>query len=309
MRENDQDRSKRLAQRHLAFEVLSVVHGEREAKAAESRSKAIFGSIDSETAATGIPDAIKFKPAMVKSEIPQRSSSDWTSAVNKYAPHVTSANRPQTNMTLPRSLVVNQPIARVLYAAKLVSSRSEGHRVVVERGAYIGSLPGQMGGMGDKLEFNRIVTWNAAETEKFIIDGSLLILRVGKWNVRIIKIVSDSEFEKEGGDAPGWGEFKEGQQAFRDEEAAKAAEKKQEENHRVMRDRAAKEKVNGEAKRRDQGESNYSGVEAEYRKRGEERTRWNASRSYEQEREWTQWSASKSHEQGREQIQWKAGRA
>ena len=219
MAENDKDRGKRLAQRRLAFEVLCVVHGEKEAKAAKHQSQAIFGSnSDSDT-----PNALK--NTFSSSEPEKLPNSDWNFAVNKYAPHVTSADRPAANITLPRSLVVNQPLSRVLYAAKLVSSRSEGHRVVVERGAYVGSLPGQKGGMGDKLEFNRVVNWQPGETERFIIDGSLLILRVGKWNVRLIRIVSDEEFEKLGEEAPpGWEEFKEGKREEAEVEGVKVKE-------------------------------------------------------------------------------------
>ena len=214
MEENDKDRSKRVAQRRLAFEVLCVVHGKKEAQAAELESQKIFGGRSAFVAY----NAAKATSSSDEQEKPP--AGDWNFAVNKYAPHVTSADRPGAKMTLPRSLVVNQPISRVLYAAKLVSSRSEGHRVVVERGAYVGSLPGQKGGMGDKLEFDRIVNWQPSETEKFIIDGSLLILRVGKWNVRLITIVSDEEFEKLGVEAPpGWEELKESQREGDDDEA------------------------------------------------------------------------------------------
>ena len=65
--------------------------------------------------------------------------------------------------------------------------------------------------MGDSLEFTPILNWKPEMTEQFIVDGNLLVLRVGKWKVKIVKIVSDEEFEDEERDAPGWKEWKGGQ--------------------------------------------------------------------------------------------------
>jgi len=110
------------------------------------------------------------------------------------------------HITLPRSLVTDQPIARVLYSAGLVASRSEGHRLCAQKGAYIGSKPSAVGPMSDTLEFSPCKNWKPEDTNNFIIDGKLLILRVGKWKVKIVKIVSDEEFEAQGLMCPGWKE-------------------------------------------------------------------------------------------------------
>lgn len=64
--------------------------------------------------------------------------------------------------------------------------------------------------MRNELEFTPIVNWKPEMTQRFIVDGNLLVLRVGKWKVKIVKVVSDEEFELEGLDAPGWKEWKEG---------------------------------------------------------------------------------------------------
>jgi tyrosyl-tRNA synthetase len=85
----------------------------------------------------------------------------------------------------------------------MVSSRSEGHRLIANKGAAVGSKSGS-GTMDDGLSYMPIKTWPGQDTEKFIIDDSLLILRVGKWKVKIVKIVSDEEFEDRGLNAPGW---------------------------------------------------------------------------------------------------------
>ena len=151
-------------------------------------------------------------------------------SLNPSAPHITAANAPSSHLTLPKSLIYNQPISRVLFAAGLVGSRSEGHRLASNQGAYIGAKHGFTAGMGDELSFSPIVNWKPEETAKYVIDGELLILRVGKWKVRIVKVVSDEEFDEQSLDAPGWREWKEGQNVDRGEEYWKKVEKDTEEN-------------------------------------------------------------------------------
>ena len=77
--------------------------------------------------------------------------------------------------------------------------------------------------MGDALTFTPVMNWHPEQTEKYVIDGNLLILRVGKWKVKVVRIVSDEEYEGMGLDAPGWKEWKEGQVVFQDEEEAQKA--------------------------------------------------------------------------------------
>ena len=80
--------------------------------------------------------------------------------------------------------------------------------MVAKKGAYIGARPGSTGTMGEQVDFSPAANWEGKETEKYIIGGDTLIIRVGKWNVKIIKIISDEEFEEKGLSAPGWKEDK-----------------------------------------------------------------------------------------------------
>ena len=57
--------------------------------------------------------------------------------------------------------------------------------------------------MSDALEFTACKNWKPEDTNKFIIDGKVLILRVGKWRVKVVTIVSDEEFEAKGLTCPG----------------------------------------------------------------------------------------------------------
>lgn len=181
--------SKRLAQHKLAYEVVELVHGEQLAEEAQQQHDMVFR----------IPVAAK--------PVVEQNTADPTEPSSALAsPHVTSSNAPAPNLILPKSLVYNQPMARLLYHAGLASSKSDGHRLAVRQNAYIASRPGQIKPMGDQLEFTPTLTWDPSQTEKFVIDGDTIILRVGKWKVKIIKIVSDEEFKRRGLTAPGWEE-------------------------------------------------------------------------------------------------------
>lgn len=94
----------------------------------------------------------------------------------------------------------------MLYHAGMVKSRSEGHRLVTNKGVYLGALPSAGGTMGNQLEFSPAFNWQGNEIVKYTIGGDTLIVRVGKWNVKIIKIISDEEYEAQGLTCPGWKE-------------------------------------------------------------------------------------------------------
>jgi hypothetical protein len=186
MAEHQSEPKKRIAQHQLAFEVLELTHGKELATQAAQQHDLVFKSIP--------PGAAN------SAHIPETTPLDISS------PHTTQNNAPSPHARLPASLVYNQPLSRVLYYAGLVKSRGEGHRIVANKGAYVGSRPGRSGPMGDHLEFTPVQNWEGGETEKFITDGDMLILRVGKWKVKIIKIVSDEQFKRLGLTAPGWNE-------------------------------------------------------------------------------------------------------
>nr|2KTL_A Chain A, Tyrosyl-tRNA synthetase [Aspergillus nidulans FGSC A4] len=130
---------------------------------------------------------------------------------NPHAPQTNFANMPSARVTLPKSLVYDKTFSKVLWSAGLVASKSEGQRIINNNGAYVGSRPGVKknepgGGMPDDLTFTPIKTWNASKTQEFIIDGDLLILKLGKWKMKLVSIVSDEKFKELGLTAPGWDE-------------------------------------------------------------------------------------------------------
>lgn len=208
MAEHNEDPSKRLAQRRLAHEALDIIHGEDETKAVEAQHGILFPrsktSLRKEARAAN-PKSQSSQPVMHK---PPKWANDKNPLLNPYAGPAKPT--PAGQVILPRSLVVSQQISRVLLAAGLVSSRSEGHRLIAAKGAYIGSVAGpEHRAMPDHVEFTPIKNWEDEYINKFIVNDNLLILRAGKWRVRVIKIVEDEEFERLGMDVPGWKEWKE----------------------------------------------------------------------------------------------------
>ena len=196
MTKHNEDASKRIAQHNLAHEVLCLIHSEKDAKEAAAQHAQLFKRK---------PTIQQISPSNSVADTPDSSKPPVISnSLNRHAPITTVYDAPSLNVTLPASLVLDQPVARVLYYAGLVASRSEGHRLCSQEGAYVGSRPSNQGTMGDELEFTPCKNWQRGDTTSHIIDGKVLILRVGKWRMKIVRIVSDEEFEAKGLTAPGW---------------------------------------------------------------------------------------------------------
>jgi tyrosyl-tRNA synthetase len=202
MEQHETDQSKRVAQHKLAYEFVELVHGLGNAQEAEAQHRKLFSQ---KLSVRDIRATAKGDTATEVGKVGY--STDVNNSLNKYAPQTNTENMGPTRMKLPMSLILDQPLSKILWSAGLVSSRSEGQRLINNRGAHIGSTSDRTGrDMGDGLSFAPITSWKPGETSRFIIDGNLLILRVGKWKVKIIDIVSDEEFEKVGLTTPGWKE-------------------------------------------------------------------------------------------------------
>ena len=247
MEEHNKDQSKRTAQHKLAYEFVELVHGLASAHEAEEQHRKFFGQKISVT------DLRAPAKGENKSTGEAGYSTDISPSLNKYAPQSNVENMGPTRITLPESLILGQPPSRILWSAGLVSSRSEGQRLINNRGAHIGSTSDRAGrNMGDGLSFAPISGWKPDETSKYIIDGSLLVLRVGKWKIKVIDIVSDEEYEKTGQTAPGWKELG-GSDAGRGE-SYKDAQKRREDFNKERREKSAEKAEEQRMKAKEQSE-------------------------------------------------------
>ena len=190
MKDHDSHRSKRLAQHALATDVLRLVHGDEIAEKARNEHSRLFPSRSGY-----ITPPIH---GIVQKERIEQTFKEASDGQEDQA----SSDSPSTNITLPQSLVFNRPVAHVLFHARLVNSRSEGHRLCAANGAYVGVKRGLDKDRG--LQWNKVDNKNRGDAGKFVLDGNLLFLRAGKTKVRVVTITSDEDFEARGLSASGW---------------------------------------------------------------------------------------------------------
>ncbi|KAK3987020.1 tRNA synthetases class I-domain-containing protein [Cladorrhinum sp. PSN332] len=190
MAQHEANPKERQAQHLLAYEVTRMVHGEADAKAAKAEHQQMYG----------------------KRKEPVQLELDEAGEYAQVEGHPTTLNNaPRIDMTLPESLIMGKSIGRILYAAGLVRSASEGHRIAIQKAAYVGGMPGhsrenthEARAMDPaQLTFTPVHLWYPQDTQNYLIDGKLLILRRGKHNIRCIQMVSDEEYKNSGLTYPG----------------------------------------------------------------------------------------------------------
>ncbi|CAN8101046.1 unnamed protein product [Discula destructiva] len=188
MAEHTADPRQRVAQHLLAHEVVWLVHGKAIADRARWEHQTMYG------ASTGTAT-----PSGPAPQDPEQYSSPAI---------VTATNRPRIDLKLPRSLL-DQSLARIMYASGLASSISDGDRSIKAGGVYLGGAPGgrgakyQYGMIAEQLQFVPIKAWNPALNVKFLIDGNVMLIRKGKHNLRCVEFVSEEEFAALGVEYPG----------------------------------------------------------------------------------------------------------
>ncbi|OBT43972.1 hypothetical protein VE00_04682 [Pseudogymnoascus sp. WSF 3629] len=186
--EHNQAPHERKAQHVLARNFVELIHGPAEAKAAEANHRLLFG-----------------KPSL--SSLMKTPKDNATAESEKKGPTpITLNNAPSINITLPRS-VLTKSIGKIVYAAGLAESASEGHRLVSNGSLYISGPPSQKKQAMDEaeLKFTQIKNWLITDTKKFLVGDEMLVLRRGKHNIRIVKIVEDKEWAEGGKKYPGEG--------------------------------------------------------------------------------------------------------
>jgi tyrosyl-tRNA synthetase len=126
-------------------------------------------------------------------------------------PSLTAQSQLQGERTiLPRSLVAEAPFTRILWHAGITGTKSEAARLIKSGGVYVAESVSGSEAESSESKFAPIKNQKPEDLESFQRD-SLIVLRTGKWKVRVVEVVDDETFEKksDGSDAPpGWEEFK-----------------------------------------------------------------------------------------------------
>lgn len=204
MKEHALDPPKRVAQHLLAYEVLWLVHGQEIAAETQQRHRMIYGA----RTPSSIADQIADEPADQTAEhISGQTIKQDASQYMATGAHTHATNRPRIDMKLPMR-VAEGTLPRIVYAAGLSESVSDGDRIIKNGGIYIGGSPGQksrenVGMRLDQLQFTPARTWKIEDNANFLIDGKIMLLRKGKHNLRCIEFISDEEWDKSGLEYPG----------------------------------------------------------------------------------------------------------
>lgn len=104
-----------------------------------------------------------------------------------------TATTDYNRIELPKALVVDLPVTTVLHNAGLASSNSAARRMIAGGGVYIAGKPAN--GKGEELDFVQVGNGEAVQTPQ-LIDGTL-VFRLGKWKVRVVKVVEEFERGRE----------------------------------------------------------------------------------------------------------------
>jgi tyrosyl-tRNA synthetase len=187
--------SERKAQHKLAIELVELVHGKHEALDLMKQRSLIFKS----------PIQPYFGDKSSAQSAAGETTLDVSGASALDLAQVNVNNRPRAQMKLPRSLVETKSIGKVLFAAGLAESKSEGHRLAQNQAVYIGGAPTKhKQAMNEAaVSFAAVKAWKPEDIKTYLIHDKLLMLRRGKHNIRIIEIVEDEEYEKSGLTYPG----------------------------------------------------------------------------------------------------------
>jgi tyrosyl-tRNA synthetase len=172
MAEHMKNPSLRKAQHKLASEFVELVHGSQEARTAAEQHNFLH------------------KNHNLSQETP-KSADDPVGAVSN------PNTRPAAHIKLPRSFIETKSIGKILFACGLAESASEGHRLASLQSVFVG-----VGATNEKEEISnasinwfRVNAWKPEETQNFLIHGTLLMLRRGKHNIRVIEVVEDDMHE------------------------------------------------------------------------------------------------------------------
>jgi tyrosyl-tRNA synthetase len=183
---------KRIAQHLLASEFLTLAHGsviakqtaeEHTTRASERRVINIREHL--EKAKTESTERLR------QGEHPPAENPE----LNSKAKPATANNSSTQTVTLSKEFLAQETFSTVLQAVGLVGSRSEGHRLITSQGAYVGgNISQEPGTFADNLEWRRITNTTKGAALNYVVwhgDKGLLVLRVGKWKVKIVRVYSE----------------------------------------------------------------------------------------------------------------------
>lgn len=196
MAEHTQNAGKRVPQHFLAAEVIELVHGPKEAERAKKKHadmrKPTLRSIAS-VERRGRPKKILTKVLETTAEA--ASSEDVQTKEPEVEPEEEEHGLTEQHIVLSSAKVLSQPFATVLMNAGLASSKSKATRMINAGGVYVARRVGEFEG-SEELEFVSLKKLaEAGVGVKELLIDERLVLRLGKWKVRVIEVMDEDVFE------------------------------------------------------------------------------------------------------------------
>lgn len=183
---------KRIAQHLLASEFVTLAHGSVVAKqtADEHTMRA------SERRVINIREHLEKANTEATERLRQGEHPPAENVeLNSKAQQANANNSSTETVTLSKEFLGEETFATVLHAVGLVGSKSEGHRLITNQGAYVGgNISKEPGDFADNLQWRRITNTTKGAALSYVVwsgDKGLLVLRVGKWKVRIVRVYSE----------------------------------------------------------------------------------------------------------------------
>lgn len=221
MAEQRQNESQRRAQHVLAKEIVELAHGASEAMKAEAAHREAFshgtntfplGALRNTLANIKGTDASASEALNKKDQDLYAYKQAYAASSTAQAISSTTYEQPKNEnddvITLPITLLQPGSFPRVLHAAGLASSKSEAHRLIAKKGAYVVVPNSGSPGNPTALRWATIEAGAAADPNHFLVDWEALVLRSGKSKIQICRIVTEEQFDVEGLTCPGWEERK-----------------------------------------------------------------------------------------------------
>ncbi|KAH7078410.1 tyrosyl-tRNA synthetase-like protein [Paraphoma chrysanthemicola] len=212
MGEQRRDESKRKAQHILAREIVELAHGAADAKKAEAAHKEAFshgtntfplsvlrnkiGAIEKSESTTRY-GMISAKRHLELSAHKASFVAASTAQATPSTTHDPAANGAGSNIiSLPLSALSPGSFPRILHAAGLASSKSEAHRLIAKKGAYVVVPNSGETESPTALQWVNIEAGATVDPNHFLVDFEALILRAGKSRIQIVRVVSDDKYEE-----------------------------------------------------------------------------------------------------------------
>ena len=182
---------KRVAQHTLAREFLHLAHGSTVAKetaelhhtrAAERKTINISGLLRQKSQ--------EVEEAVRRSSVPDYMRSPPSSKL------LTGVEKVPETVSVSCQFLEENSFPSVLQHVGLVNSRSEGHRLIINKGAYVACNTACETMDPDHLTWRPItspIKGAPAGHVKWEGEKGLLVLRSGKWNVKIVRVFSASD--------------------------------------------------------------------------------------------------------------------